>query len=74
MVAEVWPTLFGPVGNGALVKDAVQVRDTALTLRDADRSGALRTWLAPELTDDVAVRVVSEEGWVLGAAEGDLRP
>lgn len=66
VVTEVWPTLFHGAHVGAMVKDAAQVRATASRLRDADVSGELRSWLAPELDESQRLTVTAEEGWVLG--------
>jgi len=67
VVAEVWPTMFPVDVVGGVVKDEAQVRDTASALQAADLSGELASWFAPELPAREAVRVVAEEGWVLGA-------
>lgn len=71
VVAEVWPTLF-PIAaevdhGGVAVKDALQVRTTALMLQTADRGGQLTGWFSPGVPDAERSVVVAEEGWVLGA-------
>lgn len=66
VVAEIWPTMFVseiPVG---MIADAAQVVGTAHALRDADRSGELVAWFAPELSPHDTAIVESEEGWMLG--------
>lgn len=70
VVAEVWPTMFTGIRDEQIVKDADQVRSTALALREAEDSGRLATWMAPECSDEEARRVVAEEGWILGVAAG----
>ena len=66
VISEVWPTMFLGAHVGAMVKDAAQVQATASRLRDADVSGELRSWLAPELDEPQRLTVTAEEGWVLG--------
>jgi hypothetical protein len=72
-VAEIWPTLFPVDHGGTVVKDAAQVRDTALALRSLDASGELATWFTPRLPGIEADQVVAEEGWVLGAGVVGVR-
>ena len=67
VVSEIWPTLFPVDRGGTVVKDAAQVRDTALALHTLDTSGELATWFTPQLSGTETDQVVSEEGWVLGA-------
>ena len=72
-VAEIWPTLFPVDHGGTVVKDAAQVRDTALALRTLDASGELASWFAPRLSGIESDQVVAEEGWVLGAGVAGVR-
>jgi hypothetical protein len=67
VVSEIWPTLFPVDRGGTVVRDAAQVRDTALALHTLDTSGELATWFTPRLSGTETDQVVSEEGWVLGA-------
>ena len=65
VVAETWPTAFDldvPVGR---IRDAAQVDFVVRRLRDADATGELAAWFAPELDPARRALVESEEGWVL---------
>ncbi len=70
VLAEVWPSLFGHERPIGVVADAAQVTGTAERLRQADRSGALRDWFAPQCSPAERTMVESEEGWILGPMSG----
>lgn len=67
VIAELWPTMFPLDDSGPVVKDAAQVVSSARAVHQADLDGELARWLTPRLEPSEAARVVSEEGWVLGA-------
>ena len=70
VVAEMWPTAFDPplhtLVDGAVVRDAAQVRHVVERCAAADADGALASWFSPvgAVGADTAA-VVAEEGWVL---------
>lgn len=66
VLAEVWPSLWPVEVQPGEVKDAAQVRSTAMRLQAADADGELASWFAPRLDDVERAVVVAEEGWVLG--------
>lgn len=68
VVAECWPTWFGPDLSLHPIRDAAQVVHTARCLSDLDRRGDLAALLAPRLDVAELVVVGGEEGWVLGVA------
>ncbi len=74
VLAEIWPTMFQTDADRDVdrsqVKDAIQVRSTALAVRAADRSGELARWFSPGSTGAAqSERVVGEEGWILGVVD-----
>lgn len=68
VVAEVWPSLWSVDRTAHHILDAAQVINTATRLAAADADGSLRGWLEPAIDGPRRELVVTEEGWILGAA------
>lgn len=66
LVSEVWPSMFDVDRGRHDVVDAAQVLTVVDLLADADASGTLTDWFAPELTEQERTQVLTEEGWTLG--------
>lgn len=69
VVAEVYPSLFKPVGAPGEVKDLVQVRTTAEHFARLDEANRLGALFGPPkgAAADVVLDAEREEGWILGA-------
>jgi hypothetical protein len=66
VVVEVWPSMMPiHVGPGE-IRDAAQVLGTAQWLASMGRDELLGPLFTPDVDDEVAEVVTSEEGWVLG--------
>jgi precorrin-8X/cobalt-precorrin-8 methylmutase len=66
LVAEVWPSMFDVDRARHDIVDAAQVLTVVDALADADASGTLADWFAPDLTDQERTQVLTDEGWTLG--------
>jgi hypothetical protein len=69
VAAEIYPSLFKPVGAPGEVKDLVQVRTTAEHFARLDEANKLGALFGPPkgAAADVALDAEREEGWILGA-------
>lgn len=65
VLAECWPTTFDVDPGAHPVRDAAQVDTVVRRLRDADRTGELASWFAPDVDDGERFAAETEEGWVL---------
>jgi hypothetical protein len=71
--AEVWPSWWKPCARLGPPNDQAQVRTVARIFAAADRSGALRSWFTPAISDSDARRVMVEEAWTLGVMAPRVR-
>ncbi len=72
-ITEVYPSMLEPKFQRGDVKDAAQVRTVAKAYADLDKRGAFRTLLSrpPRLNNTDNKRVITEEGWIVGAGHSD---
>jgi hypothetical protein len=70
VLAEVWPSRFARSHAPDVIKDASQVTQTVAVLAAADRNGELDAWFDPPIPEAERGVVESEEGWILGPAQG----
>ncbi len=68
VVAEIYPSLFGPAHVVGEVRDLTQVRGAAEHFARLDEAGQLGELFAPakDTAPDVVIDAQHEEGWILG--------
>jgi hypothetical protein len=71
--AEVWPSWWKVCPKLGPPNDKAQVRTVARIFAAADRTGELRSWFTPAISDVETRQVVAEEAWTLGVTAPRVR-